>query len=74
VRLHAFLTGALIVTAIPLSAGAQLMEANRQPTAGAEQTTPALDSCPPGWVWESAGYLKQGKWRPAHCAPRNLRY
>ena len=45
-RLYAlYLTGALVATAIPLSAGAQPVQATRQTAAGAEQTTPTLDAC-----------------------------
>jgi len=45
-RLYAlYLTGALVATAIPLSAGAQPVQATRQTAAGPEQTTPTLDAC-----------------------------
>jgi hypothetical protein len=73
-RLYAlYLTGALVATAIPLSAGAQPVQATRQTAAGPEQTTPTLDACRPGWVWEPAGYVTLGRWQAARCVPRNLR-
>jgi hypothetical protein len=64
-----YLLAALSVAAVPLSAGAQPAHPNRQTTANAEQTT--RDACPSGWVWEPAGYMGNGHWRPAHCAARN---
>jgi len=65
------LTTALIVTAIPLSAGAAPAQANHQLAANVEQATPATEACPDGWVWEPPGNTSSGHWRPAHCAPRN---
>jgi hypothetical protein len=63
-----YLTSALTVAAAPLLA-AQPPAMSPPGDAGAEQTTPT--ACKrPGWVWEPAGYLTHGIWRPAHCAPR----
>ena len=73
-----YLVGALTVLAVPLSAAAQPGQPYPQTGAGAEQAAasveqaaPAADACPPNWVWEPAGYMSYGKWRSAHCAPRN---
>jgi hypothetical protein len=78
-RLNAlYVTGALTVLAIPLSAGAQpaqstwLGQPNFQTTTDVQQMTPAEDACGPGWRWEEAGYAKHSQWRPAHCAPREM--
>jgi hypothetical protein len=72
-RLHSlYLTGALLTMAIPLSAGAQLLQANEQPTPDAQTYFQWSQRCPAGWVWEQPGYLSSGKWRPSHCAPRNI--
>jgi hypothetical protein len=72
-RLHAlYLTGALIAAAIPLSAGAQPVQANRQTAASTDQTTPTSEVCRPGWVWEPAGYVTLGRWQPARCVPRHM--
>jgi hypothetical protein len=30
--------------------------------------TQVADACPAGQYWEEAGYVADGKWRPAHCA------
>ena len=71
-----YLTGALTVLAVPLSAGAQPAQPmapaqpDRQATTGFQEVAPADDPCASGWYWEGAGYAKHGKWRPAHCAPR----
>jgi hypothetical protein len=67
----AYLTSTLLLTAIPLSAGAALAPANNQSADGVEQAVPATETCPTGWVWEPDGYMSSGKWRPAHCAPRD---
>jgi len=66
-----YLASALFVTAIPLSAGAAPAPANDQSADGVEQTGPATETCPSAWVWEPDGYMSSGKWRPAHCAPRD---
>lgn len=73
-----YLMGALAAATVPLSAAAQTVQENRQtaadieqPAAGAEQKTMAPDACPAGWVWEPAGYMGNGHWRPAHCAERS---
>jgi hypothetical protein len=68
-RLHAlYLIGALAVTAIPLSAGAQSLPANEQWTSNAQAVNQPVQKCAPGWVWEPSGYSGGGTWRPAHCA------
>jgi hypothetical protein len=70
-RLHAlYLAGALAALAIPLSAGAQPVQANRQAPATEQYAAPPT-ACPAGWVWEPAGYLTSGKWEAAHCAFRD---
>jgi len=70
-RLHAFcLTGALIATAIPLSAGAVPVAADHEAGTSARQTASATYTCPPGYYWEPDAYAPHGKFRPAHCAPR----
>jgi hypothetical protein len=66
-----YFIGALAVTAIPLSAGAQSLPASDQSTSNSETVTRADQKCPPGWVWEPAGYLGSGHWVPAHCASRS---
>jgi hypothetical protein len=66
-----YLTGALAVTAIPLSAGAQSLSANDQSTTNSQAVDQSVQKCPPGWVWEPAGYLGGGHWSPAHCASRS---
>lgn len=67
-RLHAlYLTGALIATALPLSARAVPVH---PATTGAQQATSAPYTCPPGYYWEPDGYAPHGKFRPAHCAVR----
>jgi hypothetical protein len=63
-----YLMGALAVAAAPLSALAQPVQANRQ--LAVEQYAPTPAACPAGWVWEPAGYMGNGHWRPAHCAAR----
>jgi hypothetical protein len=63
-----YLIGALAVTAIPLSAGAQSLSVNDQSTANFQTVDRSVQKCPPGWVWEPAGYLGGGHWSPAHCA------
>src|SRR5260370_14580621 len=63
-----YLLGALAVAAVPLSAVAQPVQANRQ---AAEQYAPTPAACPAGWVWEPAGYMGNGHWREAHFAARN---
>jgi hypothetical protein len=64
-----YLMGALAVAGAPLSAAAQPAPANRQTAAGQYAATPT--ACPAGWVWEPAGYMGNGHWRPAHCAARS---
>ena len=70
-RLQTFyFIGALAATAIPLSAGAQSLPANNQAAANAQAVDQGGQQCPPGWVWEPAGYLGGGHWSPGHCASR----
>ena len=70
-RLHALsLTGALIVAAIPLSAGAAPVAANYSAGTSARQAASAMYTCPPGYYWEPDGYAPHGKFRPAHCTLR----
>ena len=70
-RLHAlYLAGALAALAIPLSAGAAPGPVGQQSVA-AEQAKSVKKACPAGSVWEPAGYMGNGHWRPAHCAARN---
>ena len=66
-----YLTSALVAAAIPLSAGAAPATVSYQSAANVEQYAPAPNSCPASWIWEPAGYMGNGHWRPAHCAPRN---
>ena len=71
-RMHSlYLTSALIAAAIPLSAGAAPAPADYQSAASVKQAAPAPDNCSAGWIWEPAGYMGNGHWRPAHCAPRD---
>jgi hypothetical protein len=66
-KLHdLYLAGALIATAIPLSAGAIPAEA----ASSAPQATSAPYTCDPGYYWQPDGYAPHGKFRPAHCALR----
>jgi hypothetical protein len=70
-RLHAlYLTGALIATAIPLSAGAVPVPAQHEAGISARQVASVMYACPPGYYWEPDAYAPHGKFRPAHCAPR----
>jgi hypothetical protein len=75
-----YLTGALSVLAVPLSAVAQPArpmqpaQSDRQVPIGFQEAAPAEDTCGPGWRWQEAGYAKRGKWRPAHCAPLRMDY
>ena len=80
-RLNAlYLTGALTVLAIPLSAGAQPAQStvpgqpNSQASTDVQQMTPAEDTCGPGLRWEEAGYAKHSQWRLAHCAPLEMEH
>jgi hypothetical protein len=79
-----FFVGAFAVAAIPLSAGAQSLSANDQwatnaqsaPangqwTANAHTDNQTVQTCPPGYAWEPAGYLGGGTWRPAFCGSRS---
>jgi hypothetical protein len=70
-RLRALcLTGALIVAAIPLSAGAVPVAADHAAGTGARQAVSVMYTCRPGYYWEPDGYAPHGKFRPAHCAVR----
>jgi hypothetical protein len=64
-----YLMAALAIAAVPLPAAAQSVQGNRQTAAEQYAATPA--ACPAGWVWEPAGYMGDGHWRPAHCAARS---
>jgi hypothetical protein len=64
------LTGVLIATAIPLSAGAVPAAAGHEAAASAQQAASATYTCLPGYYWEPDAYAPHGKFRPAHCAPR----
>jgi hypothetical protein len=71
-----YLIGALAVTAIPLSAGAQSLPANDRPanhqwTTNSQADKQTVQQCPPGYDWEPAGYLGGGTWRPAFCGSRS---
>jgi hypothetical protein len=68
---HLYFVGALAAAAIPLSAGAQPLLANDQSTTNYQTISQAARKCPAGSVWEPAGYLGSGKWRPARCASRS---
>jgi hypothetical protein len=71
-RLQAlYFIGALAVTAILLSAGAQSLPANRQWTTNAQADNQAVRKCPAGYDWEPAGYLPGGVWHPAFCGSRS---
>src|ERR1700730_14572442 len=61
-----YLLGALAVAAVPLSAVAQPVQANRQ---AAEQYALTPAACPAGWVWEPAGYMGNGHWRRRIARP-----
>ena len=55
-KLHVlYLTGALIATALPLSARAIPVQPDHQATSSAQQATSAPDTCPPGYYWEPDG-------------------
>jgi hypothetical protein len=70
-RFHALcLTGALIATAIPLSAGAVPVAADHEAGTSAEKAASATYPCPAGYYWEPDAYAPHGKFRPAHCARR----
>jgi hypothetical protein len=47
------------------------MPANHQWTTNAQADNQAVQQCPPGYVWEPAGYLGGGTWRPAFCGSRS---
>jgi hypothetical protein len=64
------LTGALIGTAIPLSAEAVPVAADHEAGTSARQAASATYACPRGYYWEPDGYAPHGKFRPAHCAVR----
>jgi hypothetical protein len=70
-RLH--LVGLLAMLAAPLSAGAGTVLPDRQEST-AVPSIMQEDFCGSGRHWEKAGYFKHGKWRPAHCAPREMAY
>ena len=65
-----YLTGALIATALPLSARAIPVQPGHYATASAQRATSAPYTCPPGYYWEPDSYAPHGKFRLAHCAVR----
>jgi hypothetical protein len=70
-RLNAlYLIGALTVLASALPAEAVPAQPDRPAAAGAQQITPTVYACPPGYYWEPDAYAPHGKFRPAHCARR----
>ena len=70
-RLRAlYLAGAVVVTAIPLSAEALSVQPDHQTVPRDLQTASAIYTCPHGFYWEPDAYAPHGKFRPAHCAPR----
>lgn len=69
-RLRALcLAGAVIATAVPLSAEAVSVPPDHQTVAGDRQVASTY-ACPLGLYWEPDAYAPHGKFRPAHCAPR----
>jgi len=71
-RLQAlYLSGALAVAALPLSAGAQSLPTYDPPAASAQAYTQSAEACPAGSVWEHGGYTGGGTWRAPHCASRS---
>ena len=71
-RLQAlYFIGALAVTAILLSAGAQSLPANHQWTTNAQADNQTVQQCPAGYDREPAGYLPGGVWHPAFCGSRS---
>ena len=70
-RLHAiWLTGAVLATAIPLTAGAAPVAADHEARTSARQAASVTYTCPPGYYWEPDAYAPHGKFSPADCAPR----
>jgi hypothetical protein len=63
-RLHALVI-ALAAGAVPVAVGHEGEHRRSASRVGCIQLPSRL-------VWESAGYVTDGKWRPAHCAPRDL--
>jgi hypothetical protein len=71
-RLQAlYFIGALAVTAIMLSAGAQSLPANHQWPTNAQAENQAVPDFPAGFDREPAGYLPGGIWHPAFCGSRS---
>jgi hypothetical protein len=64
------LIASLAVLAILPSAAAVPAQSDRQPAVSAPRDTPAAQACPRGYYWEPEGYVRHGKFRPAHCARR----
>lgn len=60
-----YLAGALIAAAIPLSAGATAAAEPYQSATSVGQYASAPNPCPAGSVWEPAGYMGNGHWRPS---------
>jgi hypothetical protein len=65
-----YLASALVALAVPLSAGAAPALSGQQSAAAVEHIRSLKKICPAGSVWEPAGYMGNGHWRPAHCAAR----
>ena len=65
-----YLTGALIATALPLSARVIPVQPDPRTANTAQQAMSARYTCPPGYYWDPDGYAPHGKFRPAHCAVR----
>jgi hypothetical protein len=71
-RLQAlYFIGALAVTAILLSAGAQSLPANHQWTTNAQADNQAVQQCPRAMIGSLPDMLPGGFWGPARCASRN---
>jgi hypothetical protein len=65
-----YLASALVALALPPSAGTALALVGPHSSVAVEQARSLKKICPPGTLWEPAGYMGNGHWRPAHCAYR----
>jgi hypothetical protein len=65
-----YLASALVALALPLSVATALAFTGPQSAAAVEHVRSFKKICPAGTVWEPAGYMGNGHWRPAHCASR----
>jgi hypothetical protein len=61
------------LAAVPLLSVPALSAYPVSPEARADSFTRIANACPAGQHWEEAGYVAEGKWRPAHCARDNGR-